>query len=144
PNSVAALRWQLGTHSRQYRRVRSLSRIDPQAVALRFWVTGALAGSRGIWVSRSGMVGLHIEHQHAIVAGGHLEDMEAVNTEDLISPSTPGGAGRTRRVRLLPADTPQTAKPSSTLIWEVPVKDTKTEVGCCPLVRTRPNINLSR
>lgn len=110
------------------------------------------------------LVGLHIEHQHAIVAGGHLEDMEAVNTEDLISPRTPGGAGRTRRVQhrqglsfsslvaadregpdaFYPADTPQTAKPSSTLIWEGPVKDAKTEVGCCPLVRTRPNINWSR
>jgi hypothetical protein len=38
------------------------------------------------------LVELHIEHQQAIVAGGHLEDMEAVNTEDLISPRTPGGA----------------------------------------------------
>jgi hypothetical protein len=63
--------------------------------------------------------------------------MEAVNTEDLISPRTPGGAGRTRRVQhrqglsfsslvaadregpdaFYPADTPQTAKPSTTLIW---------------------------
>ena len=40
------------------------------------------------------LVGLHIEHQHAIVAGRHLEDMEGVDNEDPISPRTPGGAGR--------------------------------------------------
>jgi hypothetical protein len=47
-----------------------------------------------------------------------------------------GAADREGPDAFYPADTPQTAKPSSTLIWEGPVKDAKTEVGCCPLVRT--------
>lgn len=47
-----------------------MQHLDTATVTDRHHTAGRAPGQR--------LVGLHIEHQHAIVAGGHLEDMEAV------------------------------------------------------------------
>jgi acyl transferase domain-containing protein len=34
------------------------------------------------------LVGLDLEHQHAVVAGGYVEDMDPLDTEQFIGPRT--------------------------------------------------------
>ncbi|WP_207208503.1 hypothetical protein, partial [Nocardioides glacieisoli] len=90
-------------------------------------------------------VGFDIEHDRAVVTGGHIEDVDALDTEQFIGPRTPprrrrrhAGARRVHQrqgpsgatawspliVRALTPfhrpDTPLEASTSTTLIWEGP------------------------
>jgi len=85
-------------------------------------------------------VGLDIDHEPAVVSGGHVEDMQSLDTEQSISPRTARDRGPTPTVghvrafpsaassplivkALTPAydpDTPPVPSTSTTLNWEGP------------------------
>ena len=106
--------------------------LDPTAVADG---DDAAVGAAG-----QGLLGLHRDHDVAVVIDAHLEDVKALDTEQLISPRTACDHGPTPtvghvRVSLLAAwsppivealtpvhgpDTPRASSPSTTLNWEEP------------------------
>ena len=63
---------------------------DPAAVADRDDTAGAAA--------REDLVGLDVEHHRAVVAGGDVEDVNALDTEELIGPGAPRHTGTTHTV----------------------------------------------
>ena len=63
---------------------------DPTAVADRDHTAGR--------APRQGLVGLHIQHDRALLARGDVEDVDALDTEDFIGPGAPGHTGTTYTV----------------------------------------------
>ena len=125
-------------------RGRVMHDLDPTAVADG---DDAAVGAAG-----QGLLGLHRDHDMAVVIDAHLEDVKALDTEQLISPRTACDHGPTPtvghvRVSLLAAwsppivealtpvhgpDTPRASSPSTTLNWEEPVIS---RCGSSPLLR---------
>jgi hypothetical protein len=69
---------------------RVVQELDPATVACR---DNAAAGT----ASRID-IGLDVDNDDAVVPGRHIEDMDALDTEQFISPRTPRGPGRIRTV----------------------------------------------
>ena len=77
---------------------------DPTAVADRHDTAGSAA--------REHLVGLYVE-DHRAIAGHHVDDMDAVDTEHLIGPSAPRRARTTRTVGH--------SRPSGLVAWSLPI-----------------------
>jgi len=48
--------------------------------------------------ARNGLLGLDIEHERAVAAGSHVEDVDTLDTKEFIGPGTPARTGPTRTV----------------------------------------------
>lgn len=67
-----------------------MQHLDPTAVADRDDPT--------VRTTRQGLVGLNVEHQRAVLASHDSQDVDALDTEQLIGPGAPRHARTTRTV----------------------------------------------
>lgn len=63
--------------------------------------------------AREYLAGLDIEHHSAVVTSGHIDDMDAIDTEEFISP---GASRRTRTTSRV-----SHSRPSGTFAWSLPI-----------------------